>query len=306
VRLSKSFIFILTFVTLAILFEVCPLAVLTYAQEEQKSKSHSPVVELFAQFRDAKGAQPGAGFLDKIHSDGKGAYYSDPGNVHPNKVLLSESTGRLIMEIRPSESVDRQVVFEFDQPTRYVDLDHLLCRSYHPKGPQNVGFTAPMYLKDHPANPSPTDRVFTHIMTTYELRLQPETDANGDTQFRWVSTGHLLNLATMPAGPESRAHVGLVVLYLTVGHVGGYFLNFNNNDTGEMSRTGIVEVTHPGDRTWVLKPLPVGQADAPITMLAANEVRRRVVVYSAAPQERGWCDMGDWMMPFELTLTRRY
>jgi hypothetical protein len=101
-----------------------------------------------------------------------------------------------------------------------------------------------MYLKDS-VNPNGSDRIFTHIVTTYEFRLQPVKGAKGDTQFRWVSTGHLLNLATMPAGPERRAHVGLVVLYLTVGHVGGYFLNFNNIHTQEMSRSGIVEVTHP-------------------------------------------------------------
>lgn len=284
--------------------ELCALAVPTYAQEQVKSKSNSPIVELFAQFRDAKSAQP-AGFLDKIHSDGKGSYYSDPAGGHPNYVLLSQGTGRLVMQIQPSKLLNRRVVFEFDQATRGVDFEHLVCHSYHPTGPENVGFTAPIYLKDS-ANPSPGDKVFTDIVTTYEFRLQPVTRDNGGTQFVWVSTGHLLNLAMMPAGPEGRAHVGLVILYLTVGHRGGYFLYFNNSDTQEMSRTGIVEVTHPDDQTWILKPLPVGQADAPITMLAANEARRRVVVYGAAPQERGWCDMGDWMMPFELTLTRRY
>jgi len=285
--------------------ELCALAVPTYAQEELEPKSNSPVVELFARFRDAKGAQAGAGFLDKIHSDGKGAYYSDPAGEHPNYVLLSKGTGRLIMLIRPSELVNRQVAFEFDQPTRSVDFEHLACHSYHTRGPESVGFRPPVYLRD-PANPSPTDKVFTQIVTTYEFRLQTVTGENGEAQLRWVSTEHLLNLATMPAGPQSRAHVGLVVMYLTFGHRGGYFLNFNNTDTQGKSPTGIAEITHPDGQTWVLKPLPLGRADAPITMLAANDARRRVVVYAATLQERGWCDMGDWNMPFELTLTRRY
>jgi len=284
--------------------ELLALPVPTSAQGKPTSKGGSPAVELFAQFRDAKGAQAGSGFLDKIHSDGKGPYYSDPADGYPNHVLLSEGTGSLVIQIQPSRLVDRQVIFEFDQPTRSVDYKHLTC-SYRPAGPENAGLTAPASLRRH-ANPKRTDSVLTYISTTYEFHRQWVAGANHDKKFSWVSTGHPLNLATMPVGPEAQAFVGMDVLYRIAGDVSGYLLTFNNTGAREMSRTGIVQITHPDNRTWVLKPLPVSVGDAPFTMLALNEARRFGVVYGASRQERGWCDMGDWKMPFELTLTRRY
>ncbi len=276
------------------------------AQGVAKSGRQASAVELYARFRDAKAGSRGSAFLDKIRSDGKGVYFSDPAGGHPNYVLLSKGSGRLILQIQPSRLVARQVVFEFDRPTRTVDYEHLACHSYHPAGPQDVGFAPPTDLADH-ENPNGSDKVFTRISTTNEFRGEQVRDANGETQLRWVSTGRVLNLATMTAGPDARAYVGLSVWYWIRGHRGVYYLSLNNNsDAREISGAGIAEVTHPDDRTWVLKPLTLADPDTTSATPTANEFRRRIVVNGDTPHERGWCNLGDWEMPFELTLTRRY
>lgn len=291
--------------TIAALIGLLGFAAVGAAQRQNTArKAHA--VELYAQFRDARMGLGGSAYKDRIHSDGKGPYYSDPAGGSPNYVLLSEDTGSLVLQIQPSELVTRQVVLEFDEPTRIVDYERLTCQPFHPLGSPNPEFAPPAYLATH-ASPNGRDRIFTRISTNYEYRMQTVTGANGDKPPGWVSTGRFLNLAAMTAGPGAKAYAGLSVWYWIQGYHGVYYLNLKNNgDPGVIAATGIAEVTHPDDRTWVLKPLSLTNSVTPGSTPANDEFRRRVVFYGQNPHAPGWCDMGDWNMPFELTLTRRY
>ena len=68
---------------------------------------------------------------------------------------------------------------------------------------------------------------------------------------------------------------------------------------------GVVKVTHPSAGVWVIEPQSPNDA-APLRSLGPNEAGFKI----GAPEERrvhpgGNCDLGDWVMPFQLTLYTR-
>jgi hypothetical protein len=67
---------------------------------------------------------------------------------------------------------------------------------------------------------------------------------------------------------------------------------------------GLVRVTHPTADSWVVEPQDPNEP--PLRSLGPNEAGFKIGV----PEVRrvrpgGNCDLGDWLMPFQITLYKR-
>ena len=123
----------------------------------------------------------------------------------------------------------------------------------------------------------------------------------------WVNTGSRLNLLTL--GDEPR-YMGIVIEFYTDAlHAqnAAAVIAFDN-PTGGPNVIGytqsLVKVTRNGD-TWTITPVPAGEggiAEANVGNVTLNVPTPRKRGYTS---NYGTCNLGSFVMPFELTLTKR-
>lgn len=255
----------------------------------QKSKP----IELTAQFRDSWDGNTQK-YSDKIHSDGGGVYYTvrDPDRVYASVVQL-DADGRLKIEVRRH----RKVIFEFDTPVRPAPLNaggQLTCHDYG--GDTVFHVDPPSFLTGVPDYTSVYFTSFGKITydgtnwvydasTMFDFRAMP-VDANAATLVRVQ-----FNFYTAADGPAA-------------GY--GVMPNYQLWSAATPLAGGVVRVTHPTADSWVVEPQYPDDPAAPLRGLGPNEAGFKF----ATPEVRrvhpgGNCDLGDWVMPFRLTLDKR-
>jgi hypothetical protein len=247
----------------------------------QKGKAAPTTTPLTALFRDDGG--------DKILSDGGGVYYSIPDRYHPNRVELG-SDGRLHVEVQGN----RRVVLVFDTAARPAPIDPevgLTCREYVADGGW-FHMAPPPFLAGVPNND------FTDIETFGEITY------NG-TAWVYDPTGPKFNFTTMKVGTAA----SLVRVQINFGIVEspelfGIMPNYRQW-TGEPAG-GIVKVTHPSANVWIVEPQSPDDPVVPLRSLGPDESGFKVTAPAVRREhDGGTCDLGDWKMPFRLTLTKR-
>ena len=237
-----------------------------------------------------------------IKSDGKGAYTSNSiTSGYPNDIVLLPS-GALYMRIQQN----RQLIFEFtNRIPRIVPTPpegKVICRQWAPAGYDPEYFTVDAPPLDLPGTP-PND--FTAITTGGSW-----TKVNG----QWAYSTATFNLKTMAAGQTAYVSLSFNFHFHVEGsssdesyyarHGFDWWLN-------EGRRTDVVRVTcstdSTGKRTWALEPVPADVTDAPPHGLDAYQAGLYFLGETRVGKVRmsGTCYLGDWVMPFKLTLTER-
>lgn len=266
---------------------VLALLLIPAAMSAQKGKIPR-TTELVADFRDAVG--------DKIHSNGTDPFYSNddtPG--YPNNVYLSES-GTLAMRIQQTQ----RVFFDFDSPIRYPvdESGRVMCRAYSPDGTGTIFYsTPPAFVLDggRPDNP------FTQITTGGGY----VEDGNGD----WSFSSTYVNLKALAVGEI--AYVLLSIRFDIPDE--SFFMHFGSRiwvlDYAKPVNgwAGIVRVTRTSGLSWYIDPLPI---DHPIAAARGLEADQTALFMQGSTGKgarglSGNCDLGDWQLPFGLTLTVR-
>jgi hypothetical protein len=252
----------------------------------QKGKAASPQAEteLEAQFRDSQG--------DKIYSDGGGPYYTvrEPDRTYSSVVMLN-SDGRLNMRVVKN----RRVFLNFDTPIRRVwpsTNGQLTCHDY---GGETVFYVdPPSFLAGVPENDS------IYISTFGKI-----TD-NGS---QWVYDPSVpFDFRTMAVHPTESALVRIQINFYTAADAGmfGVMPSYQLWSADVPLAGGVANVTHPSADAWVIESRFPDNAAVPPFLLGPNEAGFKIT----APEVKrvhpgGNCDLGDWVMPFGLTLTKR-
>lgn len=255
-----------------------------------------------------------------LRSDVNDGIYSDNPTVpyttnritasYPNNVILQEA-GTLYMRIQKN----RRVYFRFRipsvVPSTYVAGDNqVVCREYSPDGISGKEFleNAPAFLTNGGDVTQANDITF--ITTGASVRYQayvPATETTPATPAGWIEDASLPTIASMEVGPDP-LYVWLSVRFDTIDDDESFTIHHNYELwTGLKPRTGIAMVTHTDVNTWVLVPLPPDDPAHPFRALGDNEASLSMVVgiHRKDGHSGGYCDLGYWVMPFELTLTRR-
>ena len=252
-------------------------------------------IELSASFRGASD--------DGVYSDNPSVPYVSNGDTpgYPNNVLLREP-GTLYMRIQKN----RRVYFNFNVPSisppitsTYVPNNtDVTCHEYAVDGVSGKIFTepAPVFLTNGTVT---LDNDLTIITTSASVRY--------DAASGWVEDATLPTMAKM-AVTGTPLYVWLSFRFDTIVDDESFHIHHNYELwTGLSPRTGIAKVTHPDVNTWVLVPLPDDDPDHPLRALGRNDASLTMAVgtHRKDGHSGGYCDLGYWNMPFELTLTRR-
>jgi hypothetical protein len=251
------------------------------ALQAQKARS----TELSALFRDDPG--------DKIHSDGGGVYYTvrDPDRTYASVVQLG-TDGRLNLEIRSH----RKVIFEFDAPVRPAPLtssSQLTCRDYN--GDVVFYVDTPSFLTGVPEYSSVYFTTFGKI--TY----------NGTV---WVyDPSTMFDFRTMPVHATASSLVRVQINFATVedrGALYGVMPNYRLWSADTPLAGGVMRVTHPTADSWVVEPQYEDDPVVPLRSLGPKEAGFKIGVPELRKVRPGGnCDLGDWLMPFQITLYKR-
>ena len=249
---------------------------------------------------------------DGIYSDNLTLAYISNSDTpsYPNNVLLRE-TGTLYMRIQKN----RRVHFRFDvqgfsypQPTHtYVPGNSTVtCHEYSQDGISGTRFfvPAPAFLTSDGGFVTLTNDI-TFITTSASVRYVPPVPPV--TLGSWVADPTLPTIAGMEEN-KAPLYVWLSISFNTTDENESFFVHHNYQLwTGLSPRTGIAMVTHPDADTWVLVPLPPDDLAHPLRALGWNDASLSMTVGRdvKAGHSGGYCDLGYWNMPFELTLTRR-
>ena len=240
-----------------------------------------------ATFGDAAG--------DKIQSDNGTPYVTAPGS------LVYLPSGRLVMDVDAAAGA-RTVSVLFDDLTQALVFPN--CRTY--------GATQLTYAMDY-APDLETPESFS-LETFYQFKYENGTWApvierkTGRTTYY-----HYLNLFDLK--PGNKAYVQVVIRLWVASTNDGYDVNLNNAwDLRLGWNGGIFEVvadpdnnelaSSPGDK-FHFRQLP-GTLDAPLGFLGLNEANLRMWDQSDSKRDvGGYCNMGNFRMPFSLTVTRK-
>jgi hypothetical protein len=113
----------------------------------------------------------------------------------------------------------------------------------------------------------------------------------------------MLNLAAMPADSIRYARA---LVYFDVADTDNFWLGFNSKGVNQAAQdVSYIKVVRSG-QTWTVTPIPPGEADFSASSLANVA---HLPVPATAPKNRvyttraGFCDLGNFVMPFELRLT---
>jgi len=247
----------------------------------QKGKAAPTTTPLAALFRDAGG--------DKILSDGGGAYLTvqDPDRTYASIVQL-ETDGRLRIWILRY----RRVLFNFDTPARPAPPTNgqLTCREY----------TGDLFYADPPSflTGVPDNDSF-YLWTFGKITY------NGDA---WVyDPSSMFDFRTMPVDANASTLVRVQINFYTAEDSGmfGVLPNYQLWSAETSLAGGVLKVMHPSSDVWVVEPQSP-EDRIPLRSLGPNEAGFKVT----APEVKrvhsgGNCDLGDWVMPFRLTLYRQ-
>ena len=244
--------------------------------------------ELSADFRDAAG--------DKIHSNNTDPFESNDFTAsYPNNVNLSES-GALFMRIQKNQ----RVFFDFDTPLRswIDDSGSVMCRAYSPTGTGTIFDAAPPAFLLGDGRP---DNDFT-VITTGGGYIE-------DDSGQWSFDSTYVNLKGLSVGEV--AYVLLSVRFNAPDET--FFMHFGSRiwvqDYAKPANgwAGIAQITRMSATSWYIEPLPV---DHPIALARALEADQTALFMQGstgkgAKNLSGNCDLGDWQMPFGLSLSVR-
>ena len=255
------------------------------------------VVELNAAFLDTTLL----GLPAKIRNDRPDFYISQKVSGYTNWAYIS-GMGTLVMQVVYPGAL-RYVGFRFDEPVDpqwpyFPAGSTAVCQAVDGNGPL---FTIPVpeFLLDtsaaHVPDPQPA---------YFRVSNGKEWVYDGVT---WATTGTYLNLLTMSDGPR---YMGIVIEFYTdalhAQHAAAVIAY--DNPTGGPNVIGytqsLVKVTESGD-TWTMTPVPAGEggiAEANVGNVTLNVPTPRKRGYTS---DYGTCNLGSFVMPFELTLTRR-
>ncbi len=247
--------------------------------------------ELAADFRDWPG--------DKIHSNNTDPFYSNQNTPsYPNDVFL-QSGGTLYMRIQKNQ----RVFFDFNDPVRSWDKgDGMVnCQEWSPDG-TGAGFTyaPPAFLlgDGRPNND------FTVIATGGSYTQ--------DTAGAWHHNSTYFDFTALnPVGAV--AYVAMNVRFDIVEQDEQFGIMFGsriwkaNDYAAPISGwTGIVQVIRTSDASWYVEPIPSDHPIAAARELQANQAALYLVGQGVKRGHgSGNCDLGDWWMPFAMTLTLR-
>lgn len=248
----------------------------------QKGKAAPTTTPLAASFRDNGD--------DNIRSDGGGAYYTvrDSDGTYSSVVELDRD-GRLNMRVERN----RRVYFHFGIPVRPAPLTvngQLTCREW----------TGDVFYADPPSFMTGVpDNVSFYLSTFGKITY------NGTA---WVyDPSSMFDFRTMPVNATASSLVRVQFNFETAEDPGlfGVMPNYRLWSAETSLAGGVVKVTHPGVGMWIVEPQ--GPEDAtPLRSLGVNEAGFKVGVPEVRRVRSGGnCDLGDWVMPFRLTLTRR-
>jgi hypothetical protein len=265
---------------------------LMWAQKGQKGQPPNQPTELVALFRDNWDSNTQT-YGDKIHSDGFGPYMTveNPDRTYDSIVLLSLE-GSLGMRVLKN----RRVFFEFDAPVRPAPLVNgmLTCRESLPDGSGALFYVSPpSFLTGVPDNDS------FYLSTLHEMTY------NGTTWVYDVDSPHF-DFRTMPVDATASLLVRANFGFYTAED-SGLFIVAPNWPASAASGGGAVKVTHPSADVWIVEPqsapLP---GDPPLRGLGLNEAGFKIQAPAVKKVHGpGACDLGDWVMPFQITLSRR-
>ena len=265
---------------------------LMWAQKGQKDQPPPPT-ELTALFRDNWDPNTQT-YGDKIHSDGLGPYYTVQlsGNNYTSIVRL-DTDGRLVMQM-----VNRKVFFEFDSPVRPA-RSPLTCWPYssYPDEPFYPDPPPPSFLTGVP------DTDFFLFATSHELTYNGTEWVYPELPFPYF------DFRTMPVDPTGKASA-LVrggFNFHTVADSSRYIVGPNGSFGGPRGGSA-VKVTHPSADVWIVEPQSPPQlpGDPPLSFLGPNEAGLRYEINAVKREHPGGnCDLGDWVMPFQITFTKR-
>ena len=245
-----------------------------------------------------------------IRSDGMGAYTTSR-NHRGYLTRMAISYGRLDLHLQTSAFdpwFDRQIVFSFDTNTRpFLRSDgYVNCNEYVLYGNDAFVASPPPYLA--PGGSGLPEVTVADFLTRYEMEFadgqwQPKLDAEGNTV--------MFDLRTMPS--DGTAQYAIWVFHFGIvdtASVGYYMIGHNNviKDDGYIAwDSGIVQITHPDSNTWIVKPVEsdVDQLPWEFAGEALHEMQANAGTDPQGVRHTdGMCDLGHWLMPFELTLTR--
>jgi hypothetical protein len=248
---------------------------------------------------------------DKIYSDDPGVPYTSNRDTagYPNNVIFQPS-GTLYMRIQKN----RRVYFDFDIGSLSCPSTctfapgnlEVTCHEYSQDGVSGGVFTeeTPAFVKDGGTVTLTNDITFISTGAAVQY-VPPAPTAPPGTLGSWVADPTLPTptIPTMSVGDT--LYVWLSISFDTTDENESFTIHHNYELwTGLSPRTGIAKVTHPLPDTWVLEPLPPGDTDHPLRALGWNQASLSMAVGRdvKAGHSGGYCDLGYWNMPFELTL----
>ena len=254
------------------------------------------IIELNAVFLDTTSL----GLSAKIRNDRPDPYISQKVSGYANWAYISTMGTLQLQVIYPG--AERFVSFQFDEPygssAYYPAGASVSCQAVDGNGPL-FSYPVPEFLIDtsaaHMPDPAPT---------LFHVSNGNEWIHDGTT---WVNTGNRLNLLTM--GDEPR-YMGIVIEFYTdaLHAQNAAAVIAYDNPTGGPNVIGytqsLVKVTRSGD-SWTMTPVPAGEggiAEANVGNVTLNVPTPRRRGYTS---NYGTCNLGSFVMPFELTLTRR-
>jgi len=239
--------------------------------------------ELSAVFQDAGG--------DMVRSDGLGTYVW-PANFNGAQAIFNHQYGHIDFQAYLSSS-GRSAIFEFDQANRMRnpvdDNGTVECRDYR-GNPFPEREAPPAWL------PGGLPNVSWFLVRTESLVIYTVVDGVET----WASTGTPFNVRDMTVGSTVIVGVNLTFKDDTWRE---FWVLMNERQWNGMDLkyvSGFAKVTRTAQTTWELEPL--GDEPRPFG------VRNQAHVIAYAPEVRkvhtgGYCDIGDWLMPYKITFT---
>lgn len=256
-----------------------------------KGSSTKTTTELSALFRDAWNSAANA-YSDKVHSDGGGPYYTV---ANPDRTLASavqlDADGRIQMRVVKN----RRVFFEFDTPVRLAPIGpngQLTCREYG--SDTEFGIDPPSFMSGTATNDS-------FYLSTFAQMTYSGT--------QWVyDPSTAFDFRTMPVDATASVLVRFQATFYTAADSGlfGIMPNYRLWQSDTTLAGGVAKVTHPFSDVWVVEPQDPTDPALPLRGLGPNEAGFKVTAPAVKRVHAGGnCDLGDWVMPFQITFYKR-
>lgn len=231
-----------------------------------------------------------------------------------NYVGLLYNGSLKIVILRP-DVLKRSVVFDFSSyralPWTVGDADRPVpCRPVGLVAQEQFGCTGPAFLPG-PAPLATFSQFSSEQEWEYkdgEWRGRTQTDRKGNV------TKVLFNFVTQPIGTTRFARVIVDFEFEDPESAGYRYVLYFSRDWESVLPTGfpppgIVAITHPDASTWIVRPIDPAVDGVPVPYsLEWNQAELVKTVLgepdNCTPGAGGSCHLGDYVMPFELTLKK--